>query len=138
MRRLDRGLFAAGGDIGRQQPLLDAVLDQRPCLGGDFGQPRNAATRRAGFGIDTGEPRDQATAQQRQPRLRVLGHLGIGVGRLERPLDSGLDRALDAAELLVVIESQVAVGAVLDVEPLQREGEQRQRVLGAACLDVGE
>ena len=35
-------------------------------------------------------------------------------------------------------ELQSAAGVVFAIEPLQREGEQRQRILGAAGLDVGE
>ena len=71
-------------------------------------------------------------------RASVARDLRIGVGRLQRPLDRGLDRALDAAKLLILGELKIAVAALLDIEPFQREGEQRQRVLGAAFLDVGE
>ena len=38
----------------------------------------------------------------------------------------------------MIREREMAVGAVLLVEPLQREGEQRQCILGAARLDVGQ
>ena len=70
--------------------------------------------------------------------VAVLRHGRVGVGRLQRPLDRRLDRAPDAAELAIFGERQVAVAAIFEVEPLQREGEQRQRILAAALLDVGK
>ena len=125
-------------DIGGEQALLDEMLDQRPCLGGDLREPSNAPARGAGVGIDAGQPGDQTAAEQRQPCEAVLRDRRVRVRSLEGALDRRLDRAFDPSELVVVRELEMTAGVVLVVEPLQREGEQRQRILGAARLDVGE
>ena len=99
------------------------------------------ATRRrgrAGVGIDAGQPRNQAAAQQGQPREAVPRDRRVRVRSLEGALDRRLDRALDPSEVVVLRELELAAGVVFDIKPLQREGEQRQRILGAARLDVGE
>ena len=114
------------------------MLDQRPGFGGNFRQPGNAATRRAGIGIDAGEPGNETAAQQRQPCRAIPRDRRVGIGRLQRPLDRRLDRAFDPAERFIMRQLESAASVVLAVEPLQREGEQRQRVLGAARLDIGQ
>ena len=96
-----------------------------------------APARRFSVGVDAREPGDQATAQEREPCLAVSREAAVRVSGLERTLDGRLDGALQAAELVVVLELGMPAGVVLDVEPLQREGEERQGVLGAAGLDVG-
>ena len=72
VRRLDGCLAGVLGDIGGQQALLDEMLDQWPCLGGNLREPGDAPAWRAGVGVDAGEPGDQAAAEQRQPREAVL------------------------------------------------------------------
>ena len=88
--------------------------------------------------IDAGKPGDQPASQQREATLAVARDACLAVCRLQDSLDGGLDRALDATEPEVVVEREMAGGAVFVVEPLQSEGEQRQRVLGATRLDIGE
>ena len=87
--------------------------------------PRHPAARAAGFGTDAGKPRDEATAKQREPRRTVARDFRVAVGCRHRAFDSGLNRAADPAELLVVGKLQRAASAVFQVELLQREGEQR-------------
>ncbi len=52
-------------------------------------------------------------------------------------LDRGVDRALEAARLFVVGEPQRAGLTIVEIKLLKGEGEQRQRIAGAA-LDVFE
>ena len=68
---------------------------------------------------------------------RSRGMRGSASARDERPLDRRVDRAFDPAELFVIGEPQRAGLAIVEIELLQREGEQRQRVAGAR-LDVDE
>jgi len=79
------------------------VLYQRPGLGGDLRKTGHAAARRARIGIDAGKPWDQSATEQCQSRLLVLRHFGVSVRSLERALNRGLDRALHAAELFVLL-----------------------------------
>ena len=125
-------------DIGCKEPLLDEVLNQRPGFGGNFRKTGNATTRSAGVGIDAGVPGNEAAAKERQPRDAIPWDRGVSVGRLQRALDCRLDRASDATEAAIFRDRHVAVAAMLDVKPLQGEGKQRQRILGAAHLDVGK
>ena len=145
VRRLDRrfasllaGLRVARDTrVGRKQPLLDQKIDQRRRLRRNVGAAGDVAARRPAVGVDAGEPRDQPAAQQREARLAVAGNARIGVGARKRALDRGVDRALEAAELFVVGEPQRAGLAIVEIELLEREGEQRQRV-ARARLDVLE
>ena len=121
-----------------EQALLDQEVDQRAAFGGDFRVAGDAAARAAGVGIDAGKPGDKAASQQSKTRLPVARDLRVASAALQGALDGGLDRALDAAKLLILRKLEIAVAALLAIKPLQGEGEQRQRVLGAAFLDVGE
>ena len=76
--------------------------------------------------------------KERQPRGAVPRDRRVGIGRLQRALDRRLDRTFYPAERFIMRELETAAGMVFAVEPLQGEGEQRQRVLGAARLNVGE
>ena len=49
------------------------VLEQRAALRRDLGEPCDALARRAGVGIDAGQPRNDAAAQQLQPRRAMPG-----------------------------------------------------------------
>jgi hypothetical protein len=57
---------------------------------------------------------------------------------LECLLDCRLDRTRYTAESMVVLRLEMTAAPVLAIEPLQREGEQWQRILRAAGLDVGQ
>ena len=124
--------------VGGEQSRRDQMVDERPRLFRDLGKAGDAAARRAGLRVDAGEPGDQRATEQRFARGAVPRHGGVGVGGAERTFDRGVDRALDAAELAILGELQVAVAAVLEIEPLQREGEEGKGVLGAAGFDIGE
>ena len=115
--------------VRRQEPLLHQEVDQRSRFCGNFGDAGDAPARRLGVGIDARKPRDQAPAQQGKPRLPVARNARILVRRPERALDAGLDGAGDPAELHVMIEGQPPRRSVFLVEPLERERQQRQRVL---------
>ena len=138
VRGLDGLLARVLGNVGGEQPLLDEMLDQRPRLGRDLREPGHAAARRAGVRINAGQPGDQTAAQQRQPRQAIFRDHRIRVGGLEGALDRGLDRTLHASELVVVRELEMPAGVVFAIEALERKSEQRQRIGGAASLDVGE
>ena len=118
MRWLDRGLAGILIYIGREEALLDEVLDQRPRLRGNFRQPGDAATRRAGVGIDASQPGNEAAAQQFQTRGAVPRDRGVRVGSLQRALDRRLDRTLDATECFVIGKRQPPAPAVFEKEPL--------------------
>ena len=62
----------------------------------------------------------------------------VGVGAREGALDRGVDRALEAAEILVVPQPQRAGAAIVEEQLFEREGEQGQRVATAALVDVLE
>ena len=64
--------------------------------------------------------------------------VGSVVRHVQRAFDGFFDGALDAAEPLIVRDRQAAGAAVLQIEPLEGETEQRQRVLCSARLDVAE
>ena len=142
VRRLERdlALVAVPCLIGDQQARLHEAIDQALQLPRDFGKPRHPSPRRAGFRIDPRQRRNHCAAQQRHPLAAVLRNFWIGVRRPQRGIDRRLDRSLDALQLdPVFVERQIAVGAVVAVQPLQREGEQGKRVLAAAAsLDVDQ
>ena len=102
VRRLDGFLAGVLGNIGSEQALLDEVLDQRSRLGGNFGQPGDAATRGTGVGIDASQPGYEAASQQRQPCEAVPRDRRVGVGSLEGALDRRFDGAPDAAEASIL------------------------------------
>ena len=104
--RFDGALAGFRRDVGGEQARRDQMLDERPRLFGDLGQAGDAAAGRAGFRVDAGEPGDEGTAKQREPRGAVPRDGRIGVGSPERPLDRRLDRAPDAAERAVLLEGQ--------------------------------
>ena len=140
--RDDAGLrargVALGVRVGRQQPLLDQEVDQRRRLVGNFRASRDVAARALRIRVDAGEPGDQAAAQQRLARAPLPRNPRVGVGADEGARDRGIDRALQAAEILVVLQPQRALAAPVEEQLLQREGEQRQRVAAGALLDVLE
>ncbi len=104
VRRLDRDLACILGHISGKQMLHDEVIDKGPGFGGNFRHPRDAATRAAGFRIDSGKPGNEATAKEYKSRITVARNRRVRIGRFQRALDCGLDRALDAAECLIVGE----------------------------------
>ena len=138
VRGLDRALAGGLVDVSRQQTLADHQVDQRHGLGRDFGETGDAAAGRTGGGIDAGEPGDEAAPQQREARGAIARNGGVAVGLAQGLFDGGLDGAADAAELFVFGELQVAVGAIVAIKALEGEGEERQRILGAALLDVAQ
>ena len=135
MGGLDR-LLATGRAIRCQEPLRDQMLHQRAGLLRYVAHPRDRASRRSRVGIDAGEPGNEGASQQSQPREAVPRHGGVGIGRLQRLLNSGLDRAGDAADVAIFIEPEIAIAAMLEIEPFEREREKRQRILGPALLDI--
>ncbi len=145
MRRLDRrdarlrtrGV-ALDARVRRQQALLDQQIDQRRRLRRDVRAARDVATRRLALRVYPCKPGDQSAPQQRKPRLAILGNARVRVGAHERPRHGRVDRAFEATEFLVVGEPQLSPFAVVEVQLLERESEQRQRVGAAAGLDVGE
>jgi hypothetical protein len=118
--------------------VIDEVIDERACFLRDFRLSRHAPTWATGVGIKACKPWDQAATEQRKPLIARLRDRRIIVGCLEGLLHRSFDRTLDPTERLVVGERQLAIATTFEVEPLQREGEQRQRILGLALVDVGE
>ena len=117
--RLRARRVALGVRVGRQQPLLDQQVDQRRGLGGNVGAPRDVAARALRVGVDAGEPGDQAAPQQRLARARArCGMRGSASARTKRPLDRGVDRALEAAEILVILQPQRAGAAIVEEQLL--------------------
>ena len=112
--------------------------DQRRRLRRDVVDARDVAPRALAVGIDSGEPGNEPASEQGLARFALLGDARIGVGALEGSGDRRIDRAFQAAESFVVGEPQRAGRAIVEIELLQREGEQRQGVGAAACFDVGE
>ena len=98
-------------DIGGEQALLDEQVDQGAAFGGNFREAGDAAARRACVGIDAGEPGDEAAPQESETRLSVARNFRVGIGRFQGALDGGLDRALDAAKLLILRKFEIAVAA---------------------------
>ena len=138
MHRLDGDLAGVFGDVCGKQALLDQKVDQGGTLFWDLRVAGDAAARRARVWVNAGKPGDEATPEKGKARLPVPWDLRIIIGCLEGPLDSGLNGAFDPAKLLILGELEIAVPAGLAIEPLQGEGEQRQRILSPALLDVGK
>ncbi len=136
--RLDRALAGLWRDVGGEQPRRDQVFHQWACFLRDLRQAGDAPAGGARLRIDACQPRDQGAAKERQTRAAVPGYARIGIGGLQRRFDRRLDGTADTAEFPVLGKRQGAGGSVFQVEPLQREGEQRQRILAAALLDVGK
>jgi hypothetical protein len=97
MRRLDRDLAGAFGDVGCEQPLLDQKLDERASLLGNLGKPRHPPAGVAGLGIDS---RNERAPQHCELGGAILRRFRTNAGA-ERAFDRGLDRAFDAAELFI-------------------------------------
>ena len=95
------------------------MLDERLRVGWDLQEPRHAAARRAGIGIDAGKPGDEVGPQQGEPVGTIAGNRRISVGRFNGLIDRGFDRAFDPAEIIMV--RQFARGMILDVKLLQGE-----------------
>ena len=112
------------------QPLHDGARAFR-----DLVAPRHAPHRHAALGIDAREPRNEGRAHGGELRLLGGRDRGRAAGLCERARDRGLDRALHAADLLIVGKRQLAVAAKVGVEALKREGQQRQRI---GALRVGD
>ena len=138
MRGLDCLLPVFLGDIGDQKPLLDELQDQWLGVLGDFGKSRHAPPRRTGVGINHRQPGNQTGAEQSQAREESLWDFGVLISGSECTFDRGFDRALDAAEVVVVGELELTVGMIFVVEPFECECEQRKCIGGAAGLDVIE
>ena len=97
--------------------------------------------RRRGAPVSGSMPASQGISARRnksEPRGPVARHFGVRVRCRHGALHGGLDRTFHAPRLTILGERQIAVAAVIDIEPLQREGEQRQRVFRAAGFDIGE
>ena len=110
---------------------MEVKVDQRRGLGGNVGATGDVASRRLAVRIDAGEPGDQSASKQGEARLSIAGNARIGIRAHKSPLDRRIDRAFDPAELFVINESQRAGLAIVEIELLEREGEQRQRVARA-------
>ena len=123
--------------VDRKQPFLDQEVDQRRGLRRNVGAAGDVASGRLAVGVDAGEPGDQSASQQGEARLTIAGNARIGIRAHKGPLDRRIDRAFDPAELFVIDEPQRAGLAIVEIELLEREGEQRQRV-ARARLDVDE
>src|SRR5262245_49440626 len=136
MHRLDGNLVSVLGNIGCEQTLLDQEVYQRRALWRDFRAAGNTAAWAARVGINASEPWNETSPEECETRLPVARDLRVGIRRLKGTLDSGLDRALDPAKLLIFRELEIAVAAFFAIEPLQGEGQQRQRILGPAFLDL--
>jgi hypothetical protein len=113
----DAGLRARGvaldARVGRKQSLLDQEVDQRRRLGGDFRAPGDVATWALRIRVDAGEPGDQAAAQ----RLARARNARVGVGADESARDRGVDRALQAAEIIITLQPQRALAASREKTP---------------------
>ena len=114
------------------------LCNERPRSFGDFRQAGDAAARRAGIRIDASEPRNKSAAEQRESGSGVFWNCRIGVGVLQSALNRGFNRSLDAAKRLILRGGEFAVTAVLQIKTFEGEGEQRQRVLGTAGINIAE
>ena len=139
---LDRGLvpflppFAYDYPVGRQQALLDQQIDERRRLGRNIGASGDASAGASAFRVDAGEPRDEPSAQQNETKVAITGNATIRIGSPQSTLDGGFDGATDAAKGFIIGKLEGAAAAIVEVELLQREGEERQRVAAAALIDV--
>jgi hypothetical protein len=125
MRRFDRDLSGSRRHVGRKQPLLDQKIDESAGLLRNLGEARHPPAGAARLGVDSGKPGNEPAPQQSDPGGTIIGDYWIGVGGSERALDSGFNRAFDAAKLLIFGEPEIAIAAILHIKPLQGEGEER-------------
>ena len=94
----------------------------------DFGESRDAPHRRAGLGNDVPEPQNEGRPQRGELRLRLGRDRRRSAGLGQRIRDRRLDRTVDAAESFVFRDRQFAARAIIGVEPLEGEAEQRKRI----------
>ena len=123
-----RRIRLAAAQIAHEQPGFRQPLEYRVRAVGQLAPERDPPAPLAASLVDLGEPRDERLTEQplaidgiaRDERCSLrLGH---------RRFDRGHQRAGDAAELVVLLQCQLAVGAVFGVETLERERQHRQRV----------
>ena len=109
------------------------AVDDRAGTLRDFAQSRDPPHRRASLDVDPCKPWDEGGAQREHSRFLVAGY-GRRPARIrEGALDCGLERALQAADGLVIRQGNPAARAIVGEKPLEDEAEQRQRV-GALCV----
>ena len=125
MGRFDCNLTRVPCYIRRQQALLDEQLDKRARLGRDLRKTRYAPPRRGSIWINSRKPGDETTAQKRESRLAISWNRRVAVGGRESALDRGLNRAFDAAKLLILRQLEITIAPVLKIKTFQSEGQER-------------
>ena len=132
---LDRGV-AVGARVGDQQALVDEMGDEWSGVRRDLLQQCHAALGLLVGALQPQEPWNECRSGELLDRRSVVRQATVRARGCERGLDRATDRSFQAAHPVAIFgQLQHAVRAIVGDQPLQGEGQQRQRV---RLVEIGD